>query len=241
MSGKPTCYIYTEKSYKNYVLRYDWRFPEGSKPDSNSGCLVHIQPPHKVMPKSVEPQGRYRDHGKLFFLGGVIAYSNASKADRDEAAKRLAAILVEEEADVLTTYDDNGGYGHPDHIQVHRVGVRAAELAGTRKVYEATLDRDYLVGLWRQAAEMGLPSLPDGTPDDFEMGKPSHLITTRVDVLPFIERKRAAMAAHASQIAETSFFLSMPEQAFNAVWGIEAYILRGAAPGTEETDLFAGL
>jgi len=69
VSGKPICYIYTEKSYKNYVLRYDWRFPEGSKPDSNSGCLVHIQTPHKVMPRCVEPQGRYRDHGKLFFLG----------------------------------------------------------------------------------------------------------------------------------------------------------------------------
>jgi len=71
VSGKPTCYIHTEKSYANYVLSYDWRFPEGSSPKSNSGCLVHIQPPAKVMPKSVEPQGRYEDHGKLFFIGGV--------------------------------------------------------------------------------------------------------------------------------------------------------------------------
>jgi 3-keto-disaccharide hydrolase len=71
VSGKPTCYIHTEKSYSNYVLSYEWRFPEGSSPKSNSGCLVHIQPPHRVMPKSVEPQGRYEDHGKLFFIGGV--------------------------------------------------------------------------------------------------------------------------------------------------------------------------
>ena len=69
VSGKPVCYIHTEKSYKDYVLTYEWRFPEGSSPDSNSGCLVHITPPHKVMPRCVEPQGRYRDHGKLFFLG----------------------------------------------------------------------------------------------------------------------------------------------------------------------------
>lgn len=69
ISGKPTCYIHTDKSYQNYVLSYDWRFPKGSSPDSNSGCLVHIQPPPKVMPKSVEPQGRYKDHGKLFFIG----------------------------------------------------------------------------------------------------------------------------------------------------------------------------
>src|SRR5262245_49016855 len=69
VSGKPTCYIYTDKSYQNYILTYEWRFPASSKEDSNSGCLVHIQTPHKVMPKSVEPQGRYKDHGKLFFIG----------------------------------------------------------------------------------------------------------------------------------------------------------------------------
>ncbi len=70
-TGKPFGYFYTDKSYKNYVLRYDWRYPAGSKPESNSGCLVHIQAPHKIWPASVEPQGRYMDHGKLFFPGGV--------------------------------------------------------------------------------------------------------------------------------------------------------------------------
>jgi hypothetical protein len=67
-SGKPTGYFYTEQSYANYVLRYDWRYPAGSPRDSNSGCLVHIQQPHQVWPKAVEPQGRYFDHGKLFFI-----------------------------------------------------------------------------------------------------------------------------------------------------------------------------
>jgi hypothetical protein len=67
-SGKPTGYFYTDGSYSNYVLRYDWRYPAGSAPSSNSGCLVHIQMPHQVWPKSVEPQGRYMDHGKLFFI-----------------------------------------------------------------------------------------------------------------------------------------------------------------------------
>ena len=68
------------------------------------------------------------------------------QADIDEAAAKLAAILKEEDADVLTVYDDHGVYGHPDHIQVHRVGVRAAELAGTPRVYESTANRDALVG-----------------------------------------------------------------------------------------------
>ena len=85
VTGKPTCYIYTDKSYKNYVLTYDWRFPEGSSPDSNSGCLVHIQLPHKVMPKCVEPQGRYRDHGKIFFIG----FKAEAKFDEDAHKKAL--------------------------------------------------------------------------------------------------------------------------------------------------------
>jgi LmbE family N-acetylglucosaminyl deacetylase len=164
------------------------------------------------------------------------------QADIDEAAGRLAEILREESADVLTVYDDNGGYGHPDHIQVHRVGVRAGELAGTTKVYEATLDNDYIKSLWSKAAELGMAPPEDiGDPEEFTMGKPGHMITTRVDVTGFLDQKRQAMAAHASQISETSFFLNMPPPAFAAVWGMEAYILRGAAPGTAETDLFEGL
>ena len=76
-------------------------------------------------------------------------------ADVDEAAGRLAAILREEDAEVLTVYDERGNYGHPDHIQVHRVGIRAAELAGTPRVYESTMNRDYIVDLMRtRAAEM---------------------------------------------------------------------------------------
>lgn len=86
VTGKPTCYIYTDKGYKNYVLTYEWRFPEGSDPKSNSGCLVHIQTPHKVMPKCVEPQGRYFDHGKLFALGGTKIENNKF----DEKAHKMA-------------------------------------------------------------------------------------------------------------------------------------------------------
>jgi LmbE family N-acetylglucosaminyl deacetylase len=166
------------------------------------------------------------------------------QADVDEAAERLARILREERADVLTAYDENGNYGHPDHIQVHRVGVRAAELAGTPKVYEATIDRDYIRSLIAMASELGMPDLPNdrpNTPEDFTMGMPGASITTRVDVRPFLERKKDAMRAHASQISETSFFLSMPEIAFEATWGTECFILHGAPPGTVEDDLFEGI
>ncbi|MEO7555908.1 MAG: PIG-L family deacetylase, partial [Acidimicrobiales bacterium] len=99
------------------------------------------------------------------------------RADVEEAAHRLAAILDDEQADVLTVYDDHGGYGHPDHIQVHRVGRRAGELAGTRRVFEATMNRDLVldgIATMREEAiaagtpadDVELPTLPDdfGTP-----------------------------------------------------------------------------
>ncbi|HVF75205.1 MAG TPA: PIG-L family deacetylase [Acidimicrobiales bacterium] len=164
------------------------------------------------------------------------------QAEVDQAARRLADILEEEQADVLTVYDDTGGYGHPDHIQVYRVGVRAAEMARTPKVYESTLDNDYIKSLWAMADELGMP-LPDdlGDPEEFTMGKPASEITTRVDVAGFLDQKRQAMAAHASQISETSFFLNMPPPAFAAIWGLECYILRGAPAGTAETSVFEGL
>ncbi|MEA3078587.1 MAG: hypothetical protein QOF60_3495 [Actinomycetota bacterium] len=164
------------------------------------------------------------------------------QADVDEAAERLATILREEGADVLTVYDENGNYGHPDHIQVHRVGVRAAELAGVSRVFESTVDRDAIKALMAVGRDLGVPDLPDTDGvDEFNMGMPAEVITTRVDVRDFLDQKRRSMEAHASQIAETSFFLNMPPAAFELVWGTEWYIRRGAPEGTREDDLFAGL
>ncbi len=162
------------------------------------------------------------------------------RAGVDEAAARLAAILTEEAADVLTVYDDHGHYGHPDHIQVHRVGVRAAELAGVTRVYEATVNRDDIVRFIRQASERGLlMEMPDIEGVGADMGLPESELTTAVDVSAHLDAKRAAMAAHASQIAETSFFLSMPPEAFAAAFSTEWFRRRDTTPTVRETDLFA--
>ena len=165
------------------------------------------------------------------------------RADVDEAASRVAAILDEEHADVLTAYDENGVYGHPDHIQVHRVGIRAGELARTPKVYMSTVDRDRVQRLIREAAERGeVGEMPGGIdPEEFNLGVSTDRITTRVDVTAFVDRKRAAMAAHGSQIADSSFFLAMPPEQFAVAFGEEHFILRGPRPPAIETDLFAGL
>jgi LmbE family N-acetylglucosaminyl deacetylase len=162
------------------------------------------------------------------------------QADVEEAAARLAAILLEEDADILTIYDEDGVYGHPDHIQVHRVGARAAELAATSRVYMNTINKDHLRRLLAEAAAMG-DETPGINPDDFNLGVPEQRITTTVDVRPWLARKRAAMAAHASQISETSFFLTMKPAAFEGGFGQEWFIRCDAEPGLVETDLFDGI
>src|SRR5439155_8544619 len=135
---------------------------------------------------------------------------------------------------------DHGNYGHPDHIQVHRVGVRAAEMARVERVYEATMNRDEFRRLMAKAAELGLPDiadLPDLEDVGDQMGLPEDLLTAAVDVSGHLEVKRRAMAAHASQIAEHSFFLAMPPVAFAAAFGTEWYRLRGAPPGIREREI----
>ncbi len=154
------------------------------------------------------------------------------RANVDEAAALLAAILREERADILTAYDEHGTYGHPDHIQVHRVGVRAAQLAETPRVVQGTANRDHVMrGLEAaRAAGVELPGdLDDRRMDDF--GSPESIITTAIDVSGYLDRKRAAMKAHASQISETSFFLAMPPELFATAFGTEWFIDPTRTPG----------
>jgi LmbE family N-acetylglucosaminyl deacetylase len=153
--------------------------------------------------------------------------------DVEAAAGRLAAILREEDADVLTIYDDHGGYGHPDHIQVHRVGARAAELAGTPHVYEATMDRDAIAELTAAAEADGIDiddaaaGAEDPT-EDPDFGSPREIITHVLDVTDLAEVKRTAMKAHPSQISPDSFFLAMAPDVFAAAFGTESYIEHGS-------------
>lgn len=163
------------------------------------------------------------------------------RADLDEAGRRLADILDEEHADVLTVYDQNGNYGHPDHIQVHRVGHRAAEMAGTPQVFEATMNRDHIVRMMTERAD-AIDALPDGVErpnvEEMELGVREWELTTAVDVRDFVSQKRAAMAAHASQITDNHFFLQMPDDAFRDSFGWEWFIRKGAEPGIKEASLF---
>ena len=152
-------------------------------------------------------------------------------APAEEAAGRLAAILTEEAADVLVIYDERGIYGHPDHIQAHKVGRRAAQLADLATVYLATVDRDYLQWLLQMGPALGI-TIDEAVRDRAQgSGVASERITTAVDVSGFLDAKREALAAHETQTAEFAAILRLPQPVFQVVFGTEWYMELGVAPG----------
>jgi LmbE family N-acetylglucosaminyl deacetylase len=161
----------------------------------------------------------------------------------DEASARLAGILAEEQARALVSYDARGIYGHPDHVQVHRVGLAAAAAAAVSTVYESTVDREYLhfvethlvveatIATQPERTTGGWGVSPEGTVGLGLAAAPLGLSTVEVDctvdvrhVLPV---KRRAMAAHASQIPESSSAMRLLDADFAAVYGYEWYARRG--------------
>lgn len=158
--------------------------------------------------------------------------------DIEEAAHRLATILKEENADLLTIYDPAGGYGHPDHVQVYRVGSRAAVLAGTPIVLEATVNRDPLVKALRLAQKFyRFP--PEFDIRSFELSySPAESITHRVNVRKYIKQKRASMSAHTSQATggtsdrTLAVMLRIPPPLYRLIFGTEWYVRRDLPPKT---------
>ena len=164
-----------------------------------------------------------------------------ARADLDEAAGRLARIVDEEGAGVLVGYDWHGGYGHPDHVQVHRVVHRAASLvARPVRLLEATMNRDRMRALMAAGPPPGMPEGeasefdPDQPMDDGNpLGMPEAEIHWAVDVTAQIATKRAALACHASQVSDVSMFLAVPMEAFTVMFGAEFFIEPGREPGME--------
>jgi LmbE family N-acetylglucosaminyl deacetylase len=164
------------------------------------------------------------------------------QADLEQAAVRFAAILHEEAADVVTTYDWHGTYGHPDHIRVHQVAHRAADLAGTPKLFDATMNRSAMQRYAEAARASGgdMPDFdPDGPSDDGNpFGEPEEVITHAVDVSEFVSAKRESIRCHGSQVTDSGFFLQMPDEVFAVAFGTEYFIERGGRPGIRPGWLF---
>ena len=189
--------------------------------------------------------GRILGAHRVAFLGyedsgddpAAVPSGSFAVADVDRAGRALADLLEEEDADVLVTYDPTGWTKHPDHLQVHRVGRRAADLAARRPhLYETALAVSQLGRLLRLATPAG------GEPPDTGLFAIPDAELTALDIRPWLGLKRAALAAHASQIPPESFFRTLSDPDFAEVWGVEYYLDRDAdrsGPGPLEAALEA--
>ena len=174
------------------------------------------------------------------------------QSDLEEAANELVKIILEIKPQVLITYDEFGGYGHPDHIKAHRVAMRAAEIAETKgwkieKIYWNTMPRSVIQMGIEKMKEVGSDFFGAESADDLPFAKPDELVTSVVHASEFVPQKLAAMKAHATQIAVDGPFFALSNNLGLSVWGDEYYtIVKGekAAPFDEngrELDLFAGI
>ncbi|MEV6669468.1 N-acetyl-1-D-myo-inositol-2-amino-2-deoxy-alpha-D-glucopyranoside deacetylase [Streptomyces sp. NPDC051162] len=206
--------------------------------------------------RSLGGPGRYRDSG---MMGAPQNERPGSfwQADVDEAATSLVEVIRETRPQVLVTYDPEGGYGHPDHIQAHRVATRAVELAGesafrrdlgdpheVAKVYWNCVPRSVLEEGFARLREMGVgkpfpgvasPADVPGVVDDAE-------VTAAIDGSAHAEAKAAAMRAHVTQIAVDGPFFALSNDLGQPLFATEYYkLVRGTAGAGREDDLFAGV
>jgi N-acetyl-1-D-myo-inositol-2-amino-2-deoxy-alpha-D-glucopyranoside deacetylase len=200
--------------------------------------------------------GRWRDSGMMGEPSND-APGCFWQADVDEAAAALLDVIGEVRPQVIISYDDNGFYGHPDHIQAHRVAWRAFELADglVSKFYATTVPKSVLAS----AIEVMRGSGPDAHPaggadfstvdsvDDLPFGVPDDVVTTDIDATAYLAAKISAMRAHVTQIAVDSPFYALSNNVGQRAFGREYYILLagprgpGHGPNGWESDLFAGL
>jgi N-acetyl-1-D-myo-inositol-2-amino-2-deoxy-alpha-D-glucopyranoside deacetylase len=201
-------------------------------------------------------QGRWRDSGMM----GVDTNDDPRcfwRADLDEAAGELVAVVREVRPQVIVTYDDRGYYGHPDHIQAHRVAWRAftkaAEAAfgeGTpwevSKFYATAMPRTVLARSIAVMRDSGGPFETVSSVDELPFGVADDQVTTVIDARDHLQAKLAALRAHHTQIAVEEPFFALSDGIGQQAFGVEHFTLlagpRGfAAADGRETDLFAGL
>jgi N-acetyl-1-D-myo-inositol-2-amino-2-deoxy-alpha-D-glucopyranoside deacetylase len=197
------------------------------------------------------PNKKWRDSGMM----GMPQNDRADvfwQSDLEESANELVKIILEIKPQVLITYDEFGGYGHPDHIKAHRVAMRAAEIAETKgwkieKIYWNTMPRSVIQMGIEKMKEVGSDFFGAESVDDLPFAKPDELVTSVVHASEFVPQKLAAMKAHATQISVDGPFFALSNNLGLSVWGDEYYtIVKGekAAPFDEngrELDLFAGI
>lgn len=160
----------------------------------------------------------------------------------DEPADRIAELMRRYRPQVVVTYDEKGGYGHPDHIKAHQAAVAAFERSGVAaKLYYSAIPRSRMTEFAKLIKSMN-PDIPDDQLPGPDMGAPDELISTTLDTSAYVDRKVKALAAHASQ-TENMFFFQLPEEVLAMVFGRESFIRKQSTVDVNgpEDDIFAGL
>ncbi len=198
-----------------------------------------------------EPNKKWRDSGMM----GTPPNERTDvfwQADLDEAANYLVKIILEIKPQVMITYDEIGGYGHPDHIKAHLVAMRAAELASKAgwsisKIYWNTMPRSVIQNGIDKMKEVGSDFFGAESADDLPFAKPDELVTSLVSAPEFVDKKMAAMKAHETQISVDGPFFALSNNLGLSVWGDEYYTLVQGEKSEpfdkegRELDLFSGV
>lgn len=183
----------------------------------------------------------YRDSGMVGWEANTHpeAFANVPV---HAAAARLAELMERYRPQVVVTYDENGGYGHLDHIQAHRITAAAAQAGGVpRKLYHSAMPNSLVEKFAAYARSLG-EEWDEEEDSGAEMGVPDERITAWIDVAEYIERKRKALMAHASQ-SDSDFLLGMPPELQEPMFSWETFLrVHSTVPAPDsEDDLFAGL
>jgi N-acetyl-1-D-myo-inositol-2-amino-2-deoxy-alpha-D-glucopyranoside deacetylase len=171
------------------------------------------------------------------------------QADLDSAAKILVKVIEEIKPHILITYDEIGGYGHPDHIQANRVAMRAAELAEwqIQKIYWNTMPKSVLAEGIAKMKEIGSDFFGAESVDDLPFAKDDEFVTTLIDGSKYVDAKMEAMKAHETQISLDGPFFALSNNLGLQIWGDEYYTLVKGAKSEpfdahgRETDLTSGI
>jgi N-acetyl-1-D-myo-inositol-2-amino-2-deoxy-alpha-D-glucopyranoside deacetylase len=171
------------------------------------------------------------------------------QADLETAAKILVEVIDEIKPQILITYDEFGGYGHPDHIQAHRVAMRASELSTwqIQKIYWNTMPKSVIAQGMEKMKEIGSDFFGAESVDDIPFAKDDEFVTTLIDGVAYVDNKMEAMKAHETQIALDGPFFALSNNLGLQIWGDEYYTLvKGTKTGPfdshgRETDLTSGI
>jgi N-acetyl-1-D-myo-inositol-2-amino-2-deoxy-alpha-D-glucopyranoside deacetylase len=195
-----------------------------------------------------EGEGKYRDSGMM----GTEPNNRADvfwQADFEEASDYLVKVIEEVKPHILITYDEIGGYGHPDHIQAHRIAMRASEKSEwqIQKIYWNTMPKSVLAESMAKMKELGSDFFGADNVDDLPFAKEDSFVTSLIDGNSYVDAKMAAMKAHHTQIALDGPFFALSNNLGLQVWGHEYYTLvkgEKSAPfdaNGRESDLLSGV